>query len=88
MIILKSNTKYSFLEFMEIGALKQNHPEKCLTEGQSFCSQESPCCSGLKCKGFFPILRPTTCVSDTKGDFKRKCKNTRLTFFAFYVFKH
>merc|ERR1712062_702964 len=61
------------------GALKQNHPETCIKQGQD-CSKAAPCCTGFKC-----IRTPTfhICMSDEtgKGAMKqnrpRPCKKER-----------
>ena len=59
-----------------MGALKQNHPEKCLKEGKLFCNKDRPCCAGLKCyvPPFLDLVHQ--CVRNATGNFKRKYKNT------------
>merc|ERR1712062_230625 len=47
------------------GALKQNHPETCIKQGQD-CSKAAPCCPGLKCLNPKPGKPnfPHICLSD------------------------
>ena len=64
------------------GTSKQNHPEKCLKEGDKFptmlCPLTNPCCPGLKCLPLLVGYLYARCGSDTMGNLRNKNLNKVL----------
>ena len=68
---------WNAFNFCKVGeTFKQNHPEKCLNEGdelpRAFCPLKNPCCTGLKCLPRVGYLYPARCGKDTTGNLRNQ----------------